>query len=513
MNKKTIKKPIILIILDGFGIRKDEYFNGVLNSHMKNYFNLWKKYPHTQLHASGPLVGLPKNQIGSSEVGHMTLGAGRLIKQPIIRINEEINNNEFNKNKTLINNLNYISKSKGNIHLMGLLGNGGVHSSEKHLYAFLDFFDNNIKKIQGEIFIHNFLDGRDTKQKSALIYLKKLEQKINTLKNKNKFIISTLCGRYYAMDRDNRWERTKYTYELLIENKGNKFKNYTDAIKKSYNENITDEFIKPIILNLKPIKENDLCIFYNFRSDRPKQLVESLINPKFNKFKTKKIKMKFLTLTEYSNKFKTDILYKTIYPKNTLGEIISKNNLKQLRIAESEKFPHVTYFFSGLTYNKFKDETQIKINSPKVLTYDLKPEMSAEEVTNKLILEIDKNKFDFILLNFANPDMVGHTGEFKAVIKALKNIDKLILKIKNKLDEKNGLLLITADHGNCETMRDEDENPHTKHTYNLVPFILCNENYKLKKNYNKLSLYNIAPTILELLEIKKPKEMDESLIH
>jgi len=508
-----IKKPVLLMILDGFGIRKDINFNGILNANMNNYFNLWNKYPHTHLCASGPLVGLPYGQIGSSEVGHMTIGAGKLIKQPIVRISQDIETGNFFNNKKLNKGLNFISKTGGNIHIMGLLGPGGVHSIDSHLYAFLHFYDENASKVKGKIFIHNFLDGRDTPQQSALEYLEELEEFINKLHNKNKFIMSTTCGRYYAMDRDLRWDRTKKAYDMLVYGEAQKHKTVQDSINKSYKNKIYDEFINPSIVHLKPIKDNDLCIFYNFRSDRPKQLIRAFTENNFDEFETKKFQnIKFQTLTEYSPDFKVDVLYPTIFPTNTLGEIISKNKLKQLRIAESEKFPHVTYFLSGLRYEKFKGEEQIKINSPKVATYDLQPEMSSDEVTKILLEELDKNTYDFIVLNYANSDMVGHTGNYEAVIKAMRHIDKHIQTVKDKVDELDGTLIITADHGNCECMVDERGKPHTKHTYNLVPFILCDNRYKLKQNYNDLSLYNIAPTILELLNIEKDKEMSESLI-
>lgn len=505
-------KTIMLVILDGFGIREDKYYNGILNANMKNYFNYWNTYPHTKLNASGPLVGLPEGQIGSSEVGHMTMGAGRLIKQAIVRINEEIKNGNFFENKILNNGLNFIQKNKGNIHIMGLLGPGGVHSKNVHLYAILDFYDKNMDKICGDIFIHNFLDGRDTPQSSAIEYLDELSNKISKLKNKNRFILASLCGRYYAMDRDKRWDRTQKAYDLLVYGKGKKVVNYKNAIEESYKNKEYDEFIKPAILHTKEIKNNDLCIFYNFRSDRPRQLVEALTNKNFKEFETKKFSnLKFQTLTEYSPKFNVEVLYPTIFPQNTLGKILSENNLKQLRISESEKFPHITYFFNGLNNTPSIGEKQIKIASPKVATYDLKPEMSAEEVTQVVCEEIEKRKYDFILLNFANSDMVGHTGSFEAVIKGLKTVDLCLNNIKEKLDKNSGLLMISADHGNCETMRDEKDKPHTKHTYNQVPFIICDKSFKLRKDYDKLSLYNIAPSILELLDLEKPKEMDKSI--
>ncbi|MCA9495354.1 MAG: 2,3-bisphosphoglycerate-independent phosphoglycerate mutase [Nanoarchaeota archaeon] len=507
-------KTVMLVILDGFGIREDKYYNGILNANMINYFSYWNEYPHTKLNASGPLVGLPEGQIGSSEVGHMTMGAGRLIKQAIVRINEEIENGKFFENKKLNEGLEFANKNRGNIHLIGLLGPGGVHSNSKHLYAILDFYDRNIDKITGNIYLHNFLDGRDTPQSSAIGYLDGLSNKISKLKNKNKFILASICGRYYAMDRDKRWERTQKAYELLIYGKGKKFENYKTAIEESYKNKEYDEFVKPVIFHTKEIKDNDLCMFYNFRSDRPRQIIEAITNKNFEEFETKKYNnLKFQTLTEYSPKFDVDVLYPTIFPQNTLGEILSQNNLKQLRIAESEKFPHITYFFNGLNNVPFLGEKQIKINSPKVATYDLKPEMSAEEVTQVVCEEIEKKIYDFILLNFANSDMVGHTGDFEAVKKALKTVDICLEKIKKTLESNNGLLMLTADHGNCETMRDENDKPHTKHTYNQVPFIICDKTFKLRKDYDKLSLFNIAPSILEILEVEKSKEMEKSIFN
>ncbi len=522
--KNKNKKPIILIILDGFGFRKEEYFNGVLASKMPNYFKYWNEFPHTKLNASGPLVGLPEGQIGSSEVGHLTLGAGRLIKQPIVRINEDIKSNKFKENKYLKSSKLYINRKNSNIHLMGLLGDGGVHSSQSHLNAIIDFYDKEInfnKSDKTEIFIHCFLDGRDTEQKSAKKYLKELELKINSLKNPTRFKIATLCGRYYAMDRDLRWDRTEKAYKLITKNIGKKFSNYNSALDYYYSKNITDEFIEPITLESKKINKNDLIIFFNFRSDRARQLTRSIIEDEFSEFNTNKEikKIKFITLTDYlikeipKNRIK--VLYETIYPKNTLGEIISNEGLTQLRIAESEKFPHVTYFFSGLRTKEFKGETRKKIDSPKIATYDLKPEMSAEEVTTTLLNELETNNYDFILLNFANSDMVGHTGNFEAVKKALNKVDSCLGKIKNKIDSLNGTMIITADHGNCETMKDEKGNPHTKHTYNRVPFILCSKNFELNQDFENISLFNVAPTILELMNLNKKNskfKLEKSLI-
>ena len=504
MISKNKKKPIMLLIFDGFGIRKNSEFNGILNAHMDYYFSLWKEFPHTKLDASGPLVGLPEGQMGSSEVGHLTLGAGRLIKQPIVRINEDMQSGNFVKHELLKEGFEYVKKKESNIHIMGLLGDGGVHSHQDHLEVLLNYWDSKANQIKGNVYIHNFLDGRDTARESAQKFLDKLESFISTLKHKKKFILSTLCGRYYAMDRDKREERTSRAYHLLVNSEGKKAVSWRESIKKSYKQEIYDEFCEPTMLNLQPITKNDLLQWYNFRADRPQQLTKMLLD------NLKDVKIQ--TLTEYNPNFSVDVFYGTEFPKQTFGEILAKKNLTQLRIAESEKFPHVTYFFNGLNTIPEKGETQIKINSPKVATYDLQPEMNSQELTDKVCSEIKKNQHDFILLNFANSDMVGHTGNYDAIKKALSALDSHLKEIKETLDLVDGTLLITADHGNCEVMRDENGKPHTKHTYNKVPFVICKKGVSLSQD-ESISLYNVAPTLLDLMDIKKPKEMSgESLL-
>jgi 2,3-bisphosphoglycerate-independent phosphoglycerate mutase len=488
----------MLVIFDGFGIRKNAEFNGVLNSHMDYYFSLWKEFPHTKLDASGPLVGLPEGQMGSSEVGHLTLGAGRLIKQPIVRINEDMSSGNFVKHSLLKEGFEYIKKKKSNVHIMGLLGDGGVHSHQDHLEVFLRYWDSKVTSIEGSVYIHNFLDGRDTAQESANEFMKRLEKFLSTLKNKNKFIISTMCGRYYAMDRDKREERTSKAFNLLIKGDGVRSKSWSESIKKSYNNKVYDEFFESTILNLEPITKDDLIQFYNFRADRPQQLTKMFLD------NIKDVKIQ--TLTEYNSKFSVDVFYPTQFPKQTFGEVLAKNKLTQLRIAESEKFPHVTYFFNGLNTIPSTSEIQINIPSPKVATYDLQPEMNSQELTDKVCAEIRENKHDFILLNFANSDMVGHTGNYDAIKKALSALDVHLKEIKETLDSVDGTLMITADHGNCEIMRDENGKPHTKHTYNKVPFIVCKKGIKLSQD-ESISLSNIAPTMLDLLHLRKPKEM------
>jgi 2,3-bisphosphoglycerate-independent phosphoglycerate mutase len=504
MNTKNLKKPLMLLIFDGFGIRKNNEFNGILNSHMDYYFSLWKEFPHTKLDASGPLVGLPEGQMGSSEVGHLTLGAGRLIKQPIVRINEDMDSGNFVKHSLLEDGFKYVKRKKSNVHIMGLLGDGGVHSHQNHLEVFLRYWDSKVSTITGSVYIHNFLDGRDTAQESAQDFMLRLEKFISTLENKGRFIISTMCGRYYAMDRDKRDERTSRACNLLVNGDGENKSSWNKAIKESYSNKIYDEFFEPTILNLEPITKNDLIQFYNFRADRPQQLTKMFLDT------LKDVKIQ--TLTEYNPNFDVNVFYPIEFPKQTFGEILTKNKLTQLRIAESEKYPHVTYFFNGLNIIPGNNEVQVKIPSPKVATYDLQPEMNSQELTDRVCREIKENKHDFILLNFANSDMVGHTGNYEAIKKALSALDVHLKDIKETLDSVDGTLLITADHGNCETMRDENGKPHTKHTYNKVPFIICKKGIKLSQK-EEISLYNVAPTMLDLLGLKKPKEMSgESLI-
>ncbi|NQZ84446.1 MAG: 2,3-bisphosphoglycerate-independent phosphoglycerate mutase [Nanoarchaeales archaeon] len=511
---KQNTKTIVLVIFDGFGIREDSKYNSVLNANMKNYFKLWNNYPHTQINASEKFVGLPKGQIGSSEVGHLTMGAGRLVKQPIVRINEDIKSGHFLSNVKLNSGFSKVVKSSGNIHVMGLLGPGGVHSHRDHLYALLKFYDKKISdsnskrnsKFTGKVFIHNFLDGRDLAPDSAKLYIKHLNLQLKKLVNKSLFVNSTMCGRYFAMDRDKRWTRTNVALNMLVSGKGVNSSSFVKSIDESYSSSVYDEFITPVINELEVVCSKDLCLFYNFRSDRPRQLVKKLLD--------KYPDLNMQTLTHYSDEFKCDVIYPTIYPKNPLGVVLAKKGLSQLRISESEKFPHVTYFFNGLNFDKSLNEVQVKIPSPKVATYDLQPEMNAKVLSDKVCSNVESKKYDFILVNFANSDMVGHTGHYKATIKALKVLDKCLGDIKKSVDSvDNCTLLFTSDHGNCEIMRDENGKPFTKHTTNLVPFILCDKSYELRQDFKKISLSNVAPTILELFEIKKGAVMtSDSLI-
>ncbi len=522
------KKPVLLCILDGWGIgEENNSHNAIAVAKTPNYDRFLKKYPYSQLETSGLAVGLPEGQMGNSEVGHMTIGAGRVIFQDLPRINNAIKDGSLTKNpllQKLIQNCNpchpYLSchpeRSEGSqtknsilskqlplaapqddklpiCHLMGLLSDGGVHSHIDHIVFLAEFLTKN----GVEVVLHAFLDGRDVAQKSALTYLKQCKN----------IKIGTISGRYYAMDRDKKWDRIELATNAIISGIGERFSDAISAVEKSYEQNITDEFIKPCIINdYNGIKEGDALIFANFRADRARQISEKLFE-----------KVKFshaIATTEYSEKLNS--YYKILFPpveiKNSLPEILSKENLTQLRIAETEKYAHVTFFFSCGQENEIRGEERILVKSPAVATYDLKPEMSANEIGEKLHAAIASDKFNFIIVNYANPDMVGHSGMLNPSIKAVEAIDKQLGYLEKIILEKDGYMLISADHGNIECMLDEHKNPHTSHTTNPVPFILIgNDVSKFKISNGKLS--DIAPSILKLMGITKPQEMTgENLI-
>ena len=494
-------KLVMLLILDGFGINELERGNAVKLANTPNLDKLLKECPNTTLDASGLSVGLPEGQMGNSEVGHSNLGAGRILYQDLVKINKSIKDESFYDIKEFNDAIDNAIKNNSNLHLIGLVSDGGVHSHNKHLYALLELCK---RRNFSNVFIHAFLDGRDTYMKSAEKYLEELEE---IIKEKGVGKIATISGRYYSMDRDNRWERVKKSYDALVNNIGLHEENIKSAINNSYNNDITDEFVIPTIIdkNYKPIKENDSVIFFNFRSDRARQITK-VLTENFDEFAVKKLNLYFVTMTEYDTSFKNvKIAFKKENLKNTFGEYISKLGLNQLRIAETEKYPHVTFFFNGGREEVFLNEDRILIPSPKVATYDLKPEMSTYEITDKVIDAIRKEKYSSIIMNFACSDMVGHTGKLDAAIKAVEAIDKSIGKIIYELDKVNGILLITADHGNCETMIDyETNNVHTAHTTNLVPFIIYNQkDIKLTEGI----LSDVAPTMLDLLGLDIPKEM------
>ena len=448
--------------------------------------------------------------MGNSEVGHINLGAGRVVYQDLARINLDIKENKFKDKAVLKNTLESVKQTNAKLHLIGLVSDGGVHSHINHLEEILSVSkEMNIKNV----FVHAFTDGRDVDPKSGIKLIERLNKKISECGAS----LSSLIGRYYAMDRDNRWERTKKSYDLLVNGSGKKSINIINSIKESYETGITDEFIKPIILvdeNNKPkglIKENDYVIFFNFRTDRGRQLTKVLTQEDIQEFELNKMNLNFVTLTNYDQSFKN---IKVIYEKDnlvdTLGEVLAKNKKKQIRIAETEKYPHVTFFFNGGREKPFENEMRILCPSPKVATYDLKPEMSANEITESIIKEIDDESADFICLNFANPDMVGHTGNINAAIKACETVDKCASKIIELAQKKKYSTLVIADHGNCDVMINPDGSPNTAHTTNMVPIILVDN--EIKKISNGV-LGDIAPTILELMKIKKPNLMTcESLL-
>ena len=489
-------KPVLLCILDGVGISNQEYGNAFNKAKKPNFDYLWNNYPHSLLDASGLSVGLPKGQMGNSEVGHTNIGAGRVVYQPLQLINNKIKDKTFFENENILDVLNHVKTNNSKLHVFGLLSDGGIHSHINHLFALLEMIKNNDLN---NVYLHLFLDGRDTLPNVALTYLEQLNKKMNELKIGT---ISTISGRYYAMDRDNRYDRLKKAYDSIVYGIGEEYNDYKEVIESNYQRNINDEFIIPAVLNKEGIVEdNDGLLVFNFRPDRLRELFSSLTNHNFSGFETKKLEnIKLTTMFPVSN----EVIYQHAFEldklDNTLGEYISKLNLKQLRIAETEKYAHVTYFFNGGLAKELKNCDEILIPSPKVATYDLKPEMSAYEVTETLIEKMES--YDFIVLNFANGDMVGHTGNLKATVKAIEVIDECLGKIINRITELKGTLVLTADHGNSDVML-KDDKIITSHSTNPVPFIITNKKYQLKNG----KLADIAPTILKVMEIDIPKQM------
>ena len=494
-------QKVVLCILDGCGLNKKYEFNAFSNAKKDTLDMLLKKYPHSKLDASGISVGLKEGIMGTSEVGHLNLGAGRIIKQPLSVIDDSITDKSFYKNKEILKVLDHVKKNKSNLHIFGLLSDGGVHSHINHLFELLEMCKkNNVSNIYLDI----CLDGRDTYYKSALKYLKLLEDKLNELKIGK---ISTISGRYYGMDRDNNFDRVKLSYDAICYGKGKKYNTYKELIDESYKNNITDEFILPSLKDNKPLSDNDALITFNFRKDRLRELFTLLTNPYYYKDTEIEVKylknLKVLTMYPVVSSVKCPSAFKEQSLKNILGEYLYKNNISQLRLAETEKFAHVTFFFDGGKEVEYKNMKKILIPSPKVPTYDLKPEMSAYEVTEAFLKEF-KN-YDVVIMNLANGDMVGHTGNYIKAKEAVEHMDKCIKKIYEEVIRNNGILIIVADHGNCEVM-EKDGNIVTSHTTNKVPCIITKEGIKLKDG----NLSNIAPTILDLLGLKKPKEMESN---
>ena len=492
-------KPLLLCILDGVGIRPSTHGNALNAAKTPNLDKLFNEFPYTILEASGPYVGLPEGQMGNSEVGHTNIGTGRVPKQSIDIISEALKDGSIKQNKEYKDLIKHVKKHKSDFHICGLLSNGGIHSHINHLLGLIDMLKD--EKIN-HIYYHIFTDGRDTTPHEALNFIKILQDKISETQTGE---IATISGRYYAMDRDNRWDRIKKAYDEMTQE--TEIYNIQDKINESYQNNITDEFIVPFSVSQGIIKENDGILVFNFRPDRLRELFTALTNPDFNDFERAFIpNLKLVTMMPVDSRVICSNIFTHPKVTNYLGKVLEKENLKQLRIAETEKYAHVTYFFDGENKDKLKNCDQILIPSPKVATYDLKPEMSAYEITDTLLPKMAN--YDVIILNFANGDMVGHTGDFNATVKALETVDECVGKIYNKIKDLDGTLIITADHGNCDYMLDDENNIITSHSVNPVPFLITSKDIKLKRG----KLADIAPTILTLLNIKVPKEMTGDIL-
>lgn len=500
------KSPVALIILDGFGLRDDKLGNAVAQANKPNYDLLWNNFPHSTLTACGEAVGLPEGQMGNSEVGHLNIGAGRVVYQSLTRINKSIREADFFDNETLLRAVTHAKENGSALHLMGLLSDGGVHSHYEHLFALL-----RLAKLNGldKVFVHAFLDGRDVSPQSSLDYIEKTETFMQEL-GVGKF--ASISGRYYAMDRDKRWERLEKVYRAIVEGSALTAATPTAGVLASYKQGVHDEFVVPFLIEelgkpVATVEDGDAVVFFNFRPDRAIQLSRALTDSTFDEFETgtKRYKdLKFVTFTHYSDDIVADVAYSSDNLENTLGEVIARNGLTQLRIAETEKFPHVTFFMSGGREDKFIGEERILIASPKVATYDLQPEMSAYQVTESLIEGIEANRFDAIILNFANPDMVGHSGMLEPTIKAIETVDICLGKIIDAIHAKGGTAIVTADHGNADEVTTQDGAPMTAHTTNPVPVIVTKAGISLREG-GKLA--DLAPTMLKLLQVEQPVEM------
>ncbi len=505
------KKFTMLMILDGFGKNSNAKGNAVELANTPNIDKLKATSPTTEVFTSGLSVGLPEGQMGNSEVGHTNIGAGRVVYQELTRITKSIEDSDFFSMEEFNKAIENCKKHNSKLHIIGLVSDGGVHSHNRHLYGLLEFAK---RKDFENVYVHCLLDGRDTPPASAEGYIMQLEEK---MKEKSIGKIATISGRFYAMDRDNRWERVKKAYDAMVNGKGEKATSAISAIESSYQKEIFDEFVEPTVIYngekpLATIEKNDSVIFFNFRPDRAREITRTLVDKNFNEFETKDLDLYFVCMTQYDESMpNVNIAFKPTALSNTYGEVISKKGLKQLRIAETEKYAHVTFFFNGGEEKQYEGEDRILVPSPKVETYDMKPEMSAYEVTEKVIEAINSKKYDTIILNYANPDMVGHTGNLEAAIKAVETVDECVGKVVEAVTQQNGVVLITADHGNSEQMIDyKTGEPYTAHTTNPVPLILVGMN-KAKLKPGKLS--DLAPTMLDIMGIEKPEEMiGESLL-
>jgi 2,3-bisphosphoglycerate-independent phosphoglycerate mutase len=499
--------PVLLLILDGFGCRVATPDNAIASALKPNWKKLWSQHPHTTINASGSHVGLPADQMGNSEVGHLNMGSGRVVYQEFTRINNAIDNGSFFTNPTLLTSVHTAGQSGATLHILGLLSNGGVHSHESHIYAMLDMASRARIK---DVCLHIFLDGRDTPPKCAESSISCLEDKCRSLKTGR---IVSMIGRYYAMDRDRRWERTKLAYDLIASGKAPfRAAHAAEGLRAAYARGETDEFVKPTAIApqgepTQKMRDGDVVVFMNFRSDRARQLTRALILPEFDRFERESTPRlaHFSTLTAYSDDFTVPAAFPSERLANCFGEYISKLGLAQLRIAETEKYPHVTFFFNGGEEKPFAGEDRVLIPSPKVATYDLKPDMSAFEVTDKLVEAIAARKYDAIICNYANADMVGHTGNFDAVVKAVETLDQCVGRAVQAMQDNGGEALITADHGNAEmTVDDVTHQAHTSHTSNLVPLVYVGRKARLAETG---ALEDIAPTLLKMMGLAQPEEM------
>ena len=501
-----MKKPLILMILDGFGINSADG-NAIKAAKRPNLDKIFSSNPITQIGASGMDVGLPDGQMGNSEVGHTNIGAGRIVYQELTRITKTINEDKLKDNEAIVAAMDNALDKGTSLHLMGLLSDGGVHSHSSHLYGILELAK---KKGLKKVFIHAFLDGRDVPPSSAADFIKECIAKTEEIGVGK---IATVMGRYYAMDRDNRWERVEKAYAAMVYGEGVQADCPVCAVENSYKDGVTDEFVVPcFIKGGETIKENDSVIFFNFRPDRAREITRTLVDPEFTGFKRKNglFPLKYVCMTQYDATMpNVDVAFKPQVLKNTLGEYISSLNLTQLRIAETEKYAHVTFFFNGGVEKQYPGEDRILVKSPAVATYDLQPEMSAYEVTDKLIPAIKSGKYDVIILNFANCDMVGHTGVFEATVKAVEAVDSCVGRVIDAIREMDGVAIITADHGNADKMIDSDGEPFTAHTTNPVPFCVVGYDCELREGGR---LADIAPTMLHILNLPKPEEMDGNSI-
>lgn len=498
-------KKVLLMILDGWGIGKPDKTNAIYNTPTPFITGLLEKYPHSQLLTSGENVGLPEGQMGNSEVGHLNIGAGRVVNQDLVRINKACRDNSILQNPEIVKAFTYARDNKKKVHFMGLVSDGGVHSSLEHVKKLCD-----VSKEFGiaKTFVHCFMDGRDTDPKSGLGFIKELKEHMD----KSTGRVASVVGRYYAMDRDNRWERVKEAYELLVNGVGEKTQHVEVSIQKSYDEGVTDEFIKPIVhvgSDLKPvgvIEPGDMVIFFNYRNDRAKELTIALTQKDMPEYGMKTLPLYFCCMTPYDATFKgLHILFDKENVENTLGEVVSRAGLKQLRIAETEKYAHVTFFFNGGREAQFEGENRILVPSPKVATYDLQPEMSAPEVAEKLVEQLNAQSADFVCLNFANGDMVGHTGVFEAIQKAVATVDSCVEKVVSAAQANGYDVLIIADHGNADNAVNADGSPNTAHSLNPVPCIWVTDTKG--KTLKSGVLADVAPTLLHIMGVEQPADM------